>query len=132
MEQAKEAVEEMYRNVVDFLKTNMEVVNDKIGQMVESMEDDWDNMVDEHFNGENEAALQVVLAASYLGFYSSNWQPLYSDPPMQASTCLSGTVFPFNRLLSNIIFNMILVQGGHWRLSPPDVPRPGHLPVLRR
>ena len=61
MEQAKEAVKEMSRNVVDFLQTNMEVVHDKIGQMVESMEDDWDNMVDEYFNGENEAALQVFL-----------------------------------------------------------------------
>ena len=40
------------------------------------MEDGWDNMVDEYFNGENEAALQVFLAASYLGFYSSNWWPL--------------------------------------------------------
>ena len=68
MEQAKEAVEEMYRNVVDFLQTNMEVVEDKIGQMVDSMEDGWDsmedgwdNMVDKYFNGENEAALQVFL-----------------------------------------------------------------------
>ena len=68
MEQAKEAVKEMYRNVVDFLQTNMEVVEDKIGQMSDSMEDGWDsmedgwdNMVDEHFNGENEAALQVFL-----------------------------------------------------------------------
>ena len=76
MEQAKEAVEEMYRNVVDFLQTNMEVVEDKIGQMVDSMEDGWDNMVDEYFNGENEAALQVFLAASYLGVFSSNWWPL--------------------------------------------------------
>ena len=76
MEQAKEAVKEMYRNVVDFLQTNMEVVHDKIGQMVESMEDDWDNMVDEYFNGENEAALQVFLATSYLGGFSSNWWPL--------------------------------------------------------
>ena len=76
MEQAKNTVEEMYRNVVDFLQTNMEVVEDKIGQMVDSMEDGWDNMVDEYFNGENEAALQVFLAASYLGFYSSNWLPL--------------------------------------------------------
>ena len=61
MEQAKEAVKEMYRNVVDFLQTNMEVVEDKLGQMVDSMEDGWDNMVDECFNGENEAALQVFL-----------------------------------------------------------------------
>ena len=61
MEQAKEAVKEMYRDVVDFLQTNMEVVEDKIGQMVDSMEDGWDNMVDEYFNGENEAALQVFL-----------------------------------------------------------------------
>ena len=76
IEQAKEAVEEMYRNVVDFLQTNMEVVHDKIGQMVESMEDDWDNMVDEYFNGENEAALQVFLATSYLDVFSSNWWPL--------------------------------------------------------
>ena len=76
MEQAKEAVKEMSRNVVDFLQTNMEVVHDKIGQMVESMEDDWDNMVDEYFNGENEAALQVFLATSYLGVFSSNWWPL--------------------------------------------------------
>ena len=76
MEQAKNTMEEMYRNVVDFLQTNMEVVEDKIGQMVESMEDGWDNMVDDYFNGENEAALQVFLAASYLGFYSSNWWPL--------------------------------------------------------
>ena len=76
MEQAKEAVKEMSRNVVDFLQTNMEVVHDKIGQMVESMEDDWDNMVDEYFNGENEAALQVFLATSYLGGFSSNWWPL--------------------------------------------------------
>ena len=76
MEQAKNTVEEMYRNVVDFLQTNMEVVEDKIGQMVDSMEDGWDNMVDEYFNGENEAALQVFLAASYLGFYSFNWWPL--------------------------------------------------------
>ena len=76
MEQAKEAVKEMYRNVVDFLQTNMEVVHDKIGQMVESMEDDWDNMVDEYFNGENEAALQVFLATSYLDVFSSNWWPL--------------------------------------------------------
>lgn len=76
MEQAKNTVEEMYRNVVDFLQTNMEVAEEKIGQMVDSMEDGWDNMVDEYFNGENEAALQVFLAASYLGFYSSNWWPL--------------------------------------------------------
>ena len=76
MEQAKEAVKEMSRNVVDFLQTNMEVVHDKIGQMVESMEDDWDNMVDEYFNGENEAALQVFLATSYLDVFSSNWWPL--------------------------------------------------------
>ena len=76
MEQAKEAVKEMSRNVVDFLQTNMEVVEDKIGQMSDSMGDGWDNMVDEYFNGENEAALQVFLAASYLGFYSSNWWPL--------------------------------------------------------
>ena len=76
MEQAKEAVEEMYRNVVDFLQTNMEVVEDKIGQMVDSMEDGWDNMVDEYFNGENEAALQVFLATSYLDVFSSNWWPL--------------------------------------------------------
>ena len=76
MEQAKNTMEEMYRNVVDFLQTNMEVAEEKIGQMVDSMEDGWDNMVDEYFNGENEAALQVFLAASYLGFYSSNWWPL--------------------------------------------------------
>ena len=76
MEQAKEAVKEMYRNVVDFLQTNMEVVEDKIGQMVDSMEDGWDNMVDEYFNGENEAALQVFLATSYLDVFSSNWWPL--------------------------------------------------------
>ena len=76
MEQAKNTMEEMYRNVVDFLQTNMEVAEEKIGQMVDSMEDGWDNMVDEYFNGENEAALQVFLAASYLGFYSSHWWPL--------------------------------------------------------
>ena len=76
MEQAIEAVKEMYRNVVDFLQTNMEVVEDKIGQMVDSMEDGWDNMVDEYFNGENEAALQVFLATSYLDVFSSNWWPL--------------------------------------------------------
>ena len=83
MEQAKEAVKEMYRNVVDFLQTNMEVVEDKIGQMSDSMEDGWDsmedgwdNMVDEYFNGENEAALQVFLATSYLDVFSSNWWPL--------------------------------------------------------
>ena len=83
MEQAIEAVKEMYRNVVDFLQTNMEVVEDKIGQMVDSMEagwdsmeNGWDNMVDEYFNGENEAALQVFLATSYLDVFSSNWWPL--------------------------------------------------------
>ena len=76
MEQAIEAVKEMYRNVVDFLQTNMEVVEDKIGQMSDSMEDGWDNMVDEYFNGENEAALQVFLATSYLDVFSSNWWPL--------------------------------------------------------
>ena len=76
MEQAKEAVKEMSRNVVDFLQTNMEVVHDKIGHMVDSMEDGWDNMVDEYFNGENEAALQVFLVTSYLEVFSSNWWPL--------------------------------------------------------
>ena len=76
MEQAKNTMEEMYRNVVDFLQTNMEVAEEKIGQMVDSMEDGWDNMVDDYFNGENEAALQVFLTALYLGIYSFDWWPL--------------------------------------------------------
>ena len=59
LEQCKEVVEVMTRKVVEFLETNMGMVEDKLGQVGNNLEEAWGNLVEEYFSGDNVPALQV-------------------------------------------------------------------------
>ena len=50
LEQCKEVVEEMTRKVVEFLE-----------QVGDNLEEAWGNLVEEFFNGDDTAALQVIF-----------------------------------------------------------------------
>lgn len=57
LEQCKEVVEVMTRKVVEFLNTNMGMVEDNSGQVGNNLEEAWGNLVEEYFSGDNVPAL---------------------------------------------------------------------------
>ena len=50
----------MTRKVVEFLETNMGMVEDNLGQVGNNLEEAWGNMVEEYFSGDDATALQVI------------------------------------------------------------------------
>ena len=61
LEQCKEVVEEMTRKVVEFLETNMVMVEDNLRQVGDNLEETWANLVEQYFNGDAQAAQQVIF-----------------------------------------------------------------------
>ena len=59
LEQCKEVAVEKTRKVVEFLETNMGMVDDNLGQVGNNLEEAWGNLVEEYFSGHNVPALQV-------------------------------------------------------------------------
>ena len=57
LEQCKEVVEES--QVVEFLETNMGMMEDNVGQVGNNLVVAWGNLVEEYFSGDNVPALQV-------------------------------------------------------------------------
>ena len=63
LDQFKEVVEEMTRNVVEFLEANMGQVGNFLEEEVVgiNLEEGWGNLVEEYFSGDDVAALQVIV-----------------------------------------------------------------------
>ena len=82
LDQFEEVVEEMPRNVVEFLDENMGQVGNNLEEEEEVgnfLEEGWGNLVEEYFNGDDVAALQVIV--------------LFYSPSPRASQTPSNPIF---------------------------------------